>query len=429
MADPDLAPTTNSRPRSANVAEPGLLGRRLTLTIGRVAHGGHCVARVDDEPSGRVVFVRHALPGEVVVAVVTEDTGGSYCRADAVEVITPSADRVAPPCPHAGPGRCGGCDWQHVDVDAQRRLKAAVVQEQFQRLARLDVEVEVEALPGGALGWRTRTVFAVNPANRLGLRRHRSSEIEELDACPLGAPGIGDGDHFGRPWPDVSAVELVVADTARTVLTHTRPRSRRGRPEPDVITRVEGPARLRHTVSGVPFRVSAGGFWQGHPAAAQVLADALLEGIALRPGEAVLDLYAGAGLFTVLLADAVGATGNVLGIESDRQAVSDAALNLAARPWARIERARLDRAALERLTFRPDVIVLDPPRAGVGAALMTALADRGARAIGYVSCDPASLARDVAAAVEAGFALRQLRAFDAFPMTHHIECVAVLSPG
>ena len=167
------------------------VGEQLDLSIGAVAHGGHCVARVGDDPDSQVVFVRHALPGERVRAVITE-LHPSYARADAVEIIRPSPDRVPPPCPHAGPARCGGCDWQHASGAAQRELKARVVREQFQRVAGLDVTAllrEVEELPGGLLGWRTRTVYAVDAVGQLGLRRHRSHEVEPVDACPLGVAG------------------------------------------------------------------------------------------------------------------------------------------------------------------------------------------------------------------------------------------------
>ncbi len=155
-----------------------LLGRVLQVRVGPPAHGGYCVARVDDQPHGRVVFVRHALPGERVRALITEDAGGPFCRADAIEVLEPSPDRVAAPCPHAGPGRCGGCDWQHASGPAQRELKAAVVRDQLARLAGLDVAVQVEALPGGLLGWRTRTLYGLDQDGRSacgGTARTRSS--------------------------------------------------------------------------------------------------------------------------------------------------------------------------------------------------------------------------------------------------------------
>jgi tRNA/tmRNA/rRNA uracil-C5-methylase (TrmA/RlmC/RlmD family) len=401
-------------------------GRILDLEVGAPGHGGFCVARAE----GRVVFVRHALPGERVRARVTEDAGGGFCRADAIEILDASPDRVPAPCPHAGPGRCGGCDWQHASGAAQRRLKAAVVREQFARVAGIDVDLdEVGELPGGLLGWRTRVSFAVGPDGTVGLHRHRSHEIEPVAACPLGGPGV---DAAPAPPPDAIAVESVRGDGGEIAVLARRPgpgRQARGRRPPDRVELVRGPEQLSHEVAGRILRVSAGGFWQVHPAALQTFTDALLAAVAPRPGEVVLDLYAGAGPLTSVFADAVGPTGRVLGIESAASAVADAAQNLADRPWAQVTQGRVDPAALARLELQPDIAVLDPPRAGAGAATMAALLALGPRCVGYVSCDPATLARDVAAAVRAGWQLRTLRAFDAFPMTQHVECVALLEPG
>jgi tRNA/tmRNA/rRNA uracil-C5-methylase (TrmA/RlmC/RlmD family) len=404
-------------------------GALIEVDVGAAAHGGSCVARHD----GRVVFVRHALPGERVRARITEDRHGSYLRADAVEVLRPSADRVAAPCPHAGPGRCGGCDWQHASAPAQRDIKAAVVREQFARLAGLDVTsllAGTEALPGGLLGWRTRITFAVDRDGRPGLHRHRSHEIEPIDACPLGVETVGDSAVLRRRWHGLTGVEVVRGDDGVTVLSH-RPgpgRQARGRRAPDRVSVVEGPARLRHTVGGRDFVVAADGFWQVHPQAIEAFANALLEAIDLQAGERVLDLYCGAGALTTALAEAVGSTGRVVGVDSSRGAVAAAAENLADLPWAAAQHGRIDADLIEALDTDPDVVVLDPPRAGAGKSVMSALLRREPRAIGYVSCDPAPLARDVRVAVDAGWQLRALRAFDAFPMTHHVECVACLVP-
>jgi tRNA/tmRNA/rRNA uracil-C5-methylase (TrmA/RlmC/RlmD family) len=179
-----------------------LLGAEFELDVGPVAHGGHCVARVGDAAGGRVVFVRHALPGERVRVRITEDGGGSYARGDAIEVLREAPGRIRPPCPHAGPGRCGGCDWQHVEPGTQRELKAAVVREQFARLAGIDVDVVVDELPGGPLHWRTRVGYAVDPQGRPGLLRHRSHEVELVESCPLGVAGVGDSAVLKRTWPD-----------------------------------------------------------------------------------------------------------------------------------------------------------------------------------------------------------------------------------
>ena len=416
---------------------PEAADRLIVLDVGAVAHGGYCVARHE----GRVVFVRHALPGERVRAAMTEERG-TFCRADAVEVLVAAAGRVTPPCPHAGPGRCGGCDWQHADAPTQRELKAAVVREQFARIAGLDVSGllgAVEPLPGddgghgddGLLGWRTRITYALDRSGRPGLHRHRSREVEPLAACPLGAPGVGDSPALARTWPGLTGIEAARGDDGELSLLGHRPgpgRQARGRRPPDRTEVVDGPARLHHRLGQRTFEVAAAGFWQVHPAAAATFAAAAVQAARPEPGETCLDLYAGAGALTASLADAVGPTGRVIGVEASGQAVADATANLADLPWAQVRRGRVDAALLAALGERPDVIVLDPPRAGAGREVMTALLALAPRVVVYVACDPASLARDVAAATGLGWRLRGLRAFDAFPMTHHVECVAHLEP-
>ncbi|MGH3233433.1 MAG: class I SAM-dependent RNA methyltransferase, partial [Streptosporangiaceae bacterium] len=187
-------------------------GQVVQVTAGDVAHGGWCVARPQDGP---VVFVRHALPGETVLARLTEVTS-RLARAEAVEILTPSPDRVEPPCPHAGPGACGGCDWQHAALPAQRSLKAAVVRQQLRRLAGIDREVTVEALPGdeepgAGLGWRTRVQFAVRADGVAGLRAHRSHEVIDVGKCLIAHPAITDLGLPARRWPAAASVEALVA--------------------------------------------------------------------------------------------------------------------------------------------------------------------------------------------------------------------------
>jgi tRNA/tmRNA/rRNA uracil-C5-methylase (TrmA/RlmC/RlmD family) len=400
-----------------------LLGREVEVDVGPVAHGGHCVARHE----GRVVFVRHALPGERVVARVTEDGGGGYCRADAVRVLRPSADRVPPPCPHAGPGRCGGCDWQHASGEAQRRLKAAVVREQLARLAGLsDVDVVVTPLPGGRkgglLGWRTRVRFAVAPDGVVGLRRHRSHDVEPVPHCPLATDEVDAAGVGERRWPGAEAVEVVAGTGGERAIVVTPAGGARA-------AALIGPAEVTERAAGRRWRVATSGFWQVHPAAADTLAGCVLELLAPRPGEAALDLYAGAGLFAGVLAQAVGERGRVLAVESDAVACADARANLADLPQVSVRRGRVGPGTLRRLGRRPDIAVLDPPRAGAGPAVMAALLALGPRAVAYVACDPAPLARDIAAAHDAGYRLVTLRAFDLFPMTHHVECIALLAPA
>ncbi len=426
--------------------EPGpLLGAELELEVGPVAHGGSCVARHE----GRVVFVRHTLPGERVRVRVTEDGGGSFVRADAVEVLRASPDRVERPCEQSGPGKCGGCDFQHVAVPAQRALKAAVVREQLSRLAGLDVPVEVEALPGPTgeregLDWRTRMGFAVRPDGVAGLHQHRSDEVYALDHCPIAAPAVEEVGVLRRRWPGVSAVE-VEAGGARGRVVVVTPRGRRTPALPALdapaglalrdratgaVTRAALPHGVVEEAAGRRFEVSAGGFWQVHPAAGPTLVEAVLAGLAPRPGDRALDLYAGAGLFTAPLAVAVGERGRVHAVESEPRACADAARNCADLPQVRVHTARVDAGLLdESWAARPDLVVLDPPRAGAGLTVTRRLAASGARRIAYVACDPASLARDLGEFLAQGWRLVSLRAFDLFPMTAHVECLAVLEPG
>lgn len=416
------------------------IGAVVSLDIGPVAAGGSCVARLD----GQAVFVRHALPGARVRAVVTE-AWARYLRADAVEIAAASPDRVEPPCRYAGPGRCGGCDWQHAALPAQRELKAAVVGEQLRRLGGLVVPVSVEQPPGppDGLGWRTRVAFAVRADGKVGLRRHRSHVIEPVEGCPIATPGVESIGVERRRWPGVRAV-IAVASSLGDRAVIVVPAGRRRRPavpvDPDVavllapireggrVRALRGGSRVRERAAGRSWTVAADGFWQVHPAAPDLLVEAVLGLLAPRPAESVLELYAGAGLFTAALAASVGVGGRVLAVEGAAGSVADACRNLADLTQVEVRRMRISAAALPGEIPRPDLVVLDPPRAGAGIAVCSALARLRPRAVAYVSCDPASVARDVAAFATAGFRLTGLRAFDLFPMTAHVECVARLEP-
>ena len=410
----------------------------IELEVGNVANGGWCVARHE----GRVVFVRHALPGELVRAEITEETT-RFLRADAVEILRPSPDRVTPPCPFAGPGRCGGCDWQHATLDAQRAMKADVIAEQLSRLAGIDMKVVVEEVPGASdgLGWRTRVQFAVRPDGVAGLRRHRSHEIEPVDACLIAHPEVERVGVEAANWRGAAGVEVIASSMGdRAVVVSPKPRSSVALPDlaaPAAVlveerraTRaVRGRAAVRERVGDREFQVTGSGFWQVHPGVAATLLDAVLGYAKPAPGEWALDLYCGAGLFAAGLAEAVGPEGAVLGVESETTAARDARHNLRDLPQARIERGRvetaLDRAGIERA----DIVVADPPRVGLGREVVGRVAALEASRVVYVSCDPATLARDLAWFGDLGYRLTALRAFDAFPMTHHTETVALLGPA
>jgi tRNA/tmRNA/rRNA uracil-C5-methylase (TrmA/RlmC/RlmD family) len=383
------------------------------LTVGPVGHGGFCVARHE----GRVVFVRHALPGERVRVVVTEDRGGAYCRADVVAVLEPAAGRVPPPCPASGPGGCGGCDFQHADPQVQRQLKAQVVTEQLRRIAGLDVAVTVQELPGGALGWRTRTRLAVDETGRPGFRVHRSHTVLPVPACPLAVPGSLDP-VLSRRWRPGGELEVVADDSGRLHVAEQRP----GRPP----TQHRGTGRVAWHAAGRRWELSAHGFWQVHPAAADALAALVKDWAGAPLGGTAWDLYGGVGLFASVLAGQVGPTGSVTVVESSRRAAADGAAALADLPQVHFVTGRVERT-LDHLPGHPDVVVLDPPRRGAGREVAAAVADRGPARIVHLACDPAALARDIAAYLRCGYRLLAVRALDAFPMTHHVECVAVLA--
>lgn len=391
------------------------VGRTFKLEVGAVAHGGHCVARAE----GRVVFVRHALPGELVTAEITEDKGGSFCRADAATVLRAAPERVEPPCPVATPGGCGGCDWQHASPQAQRHLKATVVQEQLSRLGGIERAVVVEELPGGSLGWRSRVRLVAGGDGRAGLRAHHSHRVVPLSACPLSVPGALD-DVLARKWRPGSEIEVTSDDEARG---HVR--------ELNVVRgkrhsrQLKGGAAVQRA-AGREWHLAAHGFWQGHPAAAGALAAVVRDCAKPPTGSVAWDLYAGVGLFASVLATDVGPDGTVFAVESDRHAVKDGEANLADLPQVSWRTGRVEHV-LRELKDRPSVAVLDPPRKGAGRAVVEVIAERSPERVVYVACDPAALARDLGTFAERGYRLTELRAFDAFPMTHHVECVALLS--
>ncbi|MDO5066261.1 MAG: TRAM domain-containing protein [Propionibacteriaceae bacterium] len=365
------------------------------LRLEGVAHGGMVVGRID----GKVIFVTGGLPGELVEVEVTE-RGKRFDRGVVVRVLEAAPGRVEPGCPVAG--ECGGCDWQHADAATQRELKRAVVAEQLAHLAGLDWQGEVEEVTP-RLGWRTRMRYAVE-AGRVGLRGRRSRRVVPLpeQGCQV-ALGPSPLELQGMA-PD-GELSVVVSDGAVSVLAGRRV--------------LQGPEVVHQQAGGRRYQVSAGGFWQVHPRAADTLLEAVLTGLAPRAGETALDLCCGAGLFAGGL-DAAGVS--VFGVELDARAVAHARNNV---PGARFLASSLARA-LPRLPGRVDLVVLDPPRRGAGAEVVNHVAGLGPRAIAHVACDPASLGRDLGLFRERGYEPHSIRAFDLFPMTHHVECVAIL---
>jgi len=441
----------------------------LSLILTDVATGGAAVGRA---PDGRVVFARHGIPGEHVLVRVTEETK-SWLRGDVVEVLQASPDRIEAACPYAGPGRCGGCDYQHVALDAQRRMKGRLLAAQLRRIGHhvLDEEPEVEALAlpdsalalpdsreatgvtdagagAGGLGWRTRVRLGVDGTGRLGLRRHRSHELQLVDQCLLAHSGIATVDLGRTRFPGAKQVELLsvpahgaglgsdlgVEDAPAPHWDQQAETGAGGLPvgQPPIVVvdgvRKSGPRQIVHVVAGRRFVVSPGTFWQVHPAGAAVLGQVVVDELDPRPREFAVDLYAGAGLFAGLLGDVVGAGGRVLAVEASSRAATDARANLADQVQTKVLTAPVTPTLVRHSIGTPDLVVLDPPRAGAGPAVTGALARLRPRRLAYVACDTATFSRDLRFLLDAQWSLVSLRAFDLFPMTEHVEIVAIFEP-
>lgn len=388
------------------------VGERHTVTIEKVAHGGHFIARHE----GQVIFVRHAIPGETVEVEITS-TGSSFVRGDAIKIIEASPDRVSPPCIFSHPSGCGGCDFQHIAIARQRELKADVIREQFSRIAKREIDVSVEEI-GQPLHWRTRVSSATNEEGRIGFYASRTHTVIPVDDCVIATSSINYPELAMRKWPARSRIEILASSTgARSIAIADATRGSKAR-------MTEGGAISHEDIYGHQLQVSQASFWQSHESAPEVLSEVIREFV--REGDHVLDLYGGVGLFAAALIDVVGTTGSIDLVESSTSATTDARRNFADFPNIQIHTGEVARV-LTRIN-RADVVVLDPPREGAGKDVIAKIVGIAPRAIVYVACDPAALARDTVYLQEHGFTLNQLRAFDLFPMTHHVECVALFLP-
>ena len=443
--------------------------REITLAVGAPAHGGHCVARPVDDPGGRVIFVRHSLPGEIVRARLTEMTSRTW-RADAVEILQASPDRVDSVWPEAGPAGVGGGELAHVALDAQRTWKRWVLADCLRRIGGQEVADAVASLPEAASGaavpvepmptdaeaqastsarrralagtaTRTRVSLTVTDDGEPGMHAFRSGMVLPLRRLPLAVAAITEigllerprwRAHY-RPGMRIEAVapsggEPVVLLDDRLLTAQARSTGRR-RVQEVVDASALGLGELTYSVH-------AEGFWQVHVDAPRVLVErvvraALGEDLDRAAGSRVLELYSGAGLFTLPLAALVGGAGQVLSLEGDEQAVRDARRTLHDHPAARLAAGRVSPRSVRELAGsftgdRPDVVVIDPPRQGAGREVIEAVAALGAERIVLVACDPAALARDLGTLLHAGYELGSLSALDMFPHTHHFETIAVL---
>jgi len=393
------------------------IGEILRVEIEKVAHGGHFIARHE----GAVIFVRHAIPGEVVEVEIT-GLEKSFARADVVAVIEPSPHRATAPCQYAG--SCGGCDFQHVEITHQRELKSDVIAEQFARIAKMEINIEVEEV-STPLHWRTRFAASTNNNGAAGFKGSRSNAVIPISSCPVLIPEI---DFPTLPSDRISANQRieVALDTSgeRTVATLNQRAGRTA--ERAVPTIIEGKNLLHYTVREFNYQVSQSSFWQSNINAPDALVDAVLRFAQFKAGDHLIDLYGGVGLFAGAALPILGAGGRIDIVEGSSAATSDAWANFNGAENVYIHTG--DVAKEIRKFNRADVIVLDPPRTGAGKPVIEKAVQLKARAIVYVACDPAALARDTTYLNDGGYHLQDIRAFDLFPMTHHIESIALYTP-
>ena len=406
--------TTNGASQQNSTERVDLaVGDRFVVTVEKVAHGGHFIVR----HLGAVIFVRHGIPGDEVEIEIT-GTGSSFNRADVVSVLKPSPDRVVAPCQFAHRAGCGGCDFQHISLPRQRQLKSEVISEQFSRIAKREVEVEVEEV-GAALGYRTRFNAVTTRSGDLGFKQARSNKVIAVSDCRILAPEIKYQELSSRSWKGDLRVEVSISTTGeRTIATgYTR--------DETPVRTSEGVDTAKYAVNGFALEVSQRSFWQSHKLAPTVLSKVVLAYAKLQPADKVLDLYGGVGLFTSQFLEIIGDTGSVDLVEGSKSATADAMRNFA--QFSNVSVHTGDVAKLLPRFSKADVIVLDPPREGAGKDVVAAMASLKPRSIVYVACDPAALARDTNYLGEAGYKLQEMRAFDLFPMTHHIESVALFT--
>ena len=396
----------------SNAQERLKVGEVIEVQIGPVAHGGHFVARYN----GQVIFVRHGITDELAKMKITS-VSSKIAHADVIEVTKPSEHRVLPPCRYAG--SCGGCDFQHIEINAQREYKSVIVKEQFLRIGKMDLDalgfdLKVQALePTNGLHWRTRMDFAVSPQGGIGFFGARSNEVVEIKDCLIADERMNVAELSGRSWKSDARVEVAVSSTNEISVM------RSGRS-------ISGPTQIVEQVGGNSFKISPVSFWQSHKAAPVELTKAVLALLGVKNGDNVCDLYSGVGLFAAAILKEVGDRGFVTLIESDKTAVIDARKIFLNKENVKILQGLV--AQQLPIVKRADLILLDPPRTGAGEIVIQQMVKFRPRKIVYVACDPAALARDAKTLEESGYKLDHIQAFDLFPMTQHIECVAGFSP-
>lgn len=435
------------------------MGEQLTLRLTGIAHGGEALGRHE----GRVVFVPYAVPGETVRAEIVQDKE-RWARARLLDVLEPSPDRVEPPCPYFGPGRCGGCQWQHIDYARQLALKQEIVSDQLTRLGRL---AEPPVMPIRAVsepfGYRNHVQFALSSEGRLGFRVTGSHDVLAVSHCMLMHPLLAEmHEALDLQLPGLSRLSLRAAtgtEDQMMVMETTDDQAPEldlhmslsvvllRHSEPRVI--LAGNGFLEEVVCGRSYRISADSFFQVNTSGAAALVETVGRMLEPGPSDRLLDAYCGVGLLGLALAEQVA---EVIGIEESESSAADFLWNAEAmgldnvalvqgsaaealetwvagldepnQQWTSDE-GEAPEMPLQIFDRGADLAVVDPPRTGIAAEVVSSLACLSPRRVAYVSCDPATLARDAAGFVAAGYRLVEVQPLDMFPQTYHVESVGL----
>jgi len=400
----------------------------LDLTLTGLAYGGDSLGRDDD---GRMIFVPFALPGERV-RVRVRDAHKRWARAELLQVLEPSPERIQPRCRHFA--ECGGCHYQHLGYPAQLLAKRSIVVEQLQRIGGFQDPPVLDVIPSpNPWNYRNQMQFHVAASGKLGLIRQGGGPVLELLECHLPQPAIS------ALWPlvevqerlDIERVNVRSDSHGGTMIIFHAGEDASQEVEilggssviwstPSAWRVLGGEPQLEMEVLERTFRVSPDAFFQVNSSLVPTLVEQVLAAARVQPGQLALDLFAGVGLFSLFLAER-GA--RVVAVESSPAAAADFELNLDPYPAIELYESPVD-AALPAITDRPDVVVADPPRAGLGHEVVDLLLERRPGRLVYVSCDPATMARDSQRLAEGGMRLEQVQPIDLFPQTYHIESIS-----
>jgi 23S rRNA (uracil1939-C5)-methyltransferase len=404
----------------------------FTLQLTAMAHGGDALGRHE----GKVVFVPYAIPGETVRAEIVEDKE-RHAFARLVEVVEPSSDRIDAPCPYFGQGKCGGCQWQHIGYERQLQLKAAVLADQLERIGGIEAPPVHPTLPdGGGFAYRNHAQFQPARGDGMGFQKPSSDEVIAIDSClilhamlselygllDLNVEGLirlvlragtATGERLiGFEMEDDLPPALVLDEAVSCVLLLNE----------GGYANLVGDNAITEVVAGHRYRVSAPSFFQVNTAQAAELVRLAIGYLDLRGGETVLDAFCGVGLFTLHLADRADL---VIGVEASPSAVDDLLVN--SEGWDNIEIIEGPvEAVLPEIDVSLDAALLDPPRGGIDRFGLDALVELGPERMVYVSCDPATLARDAKRLKNNGYRLVETQPVDMFPQTYHVESVSLL---